>query len=87
MDAATPLPDFDAMRRAIEKAGREAMHRDSENRLDLFKRAIREVLDLRADTMRWGIRLKRNPEARCKAHETRYGAERRLGLLLVARFN
>jgi len=34
MDAATPLPDFDEVRRAIEKAGRDAMNQDTENRLD-----------------------------------------------------
>src|SRR6266550_2885343 len=84
MDAATPLPDFDAMRRAIEKAGRDAMNQDAENRLDLFKRAIREVLDHLADAIKFGFRLKRNPEARCKAHETRCRAERRLAQFLMA---
>jgi hypothetical protein len=84
MDAITPLPDFGAWRRAIEAAGRKAMHPDSENRLDLFKRAIREVLDHRADAMRLGIRLKRNPEVNLKAYETRCRTERRLAQLLIA---
>jgi ParB-like chromosome segregation protein Spo0J len=83
MDAATPLPDFDAMRRAIEKAGREAMHPDSENRLDLFKRAIREVLEIRADAMRSGIYFK-DPEVKLKAYETRSRAERRIAQFLMA---
>jgi ParB-like chromosome segregation protein Spo0J len=68
---------------AIEAAGREAMHPDSENRLDLFKCAIREVLDFRADAMRSGIYFK-DPEVKLKAYETRWRAERRLAQFLMA---
>jgi hypothetical protein len=83
MDAATPLPDFDEVRRAIEKAGRDAMNQDTENRLDMFKRAIREVLEIRADAMRSGIYFK-DPEVKLKAYETRSRAERRIAQFLMA---
>jgi DNA-binding Lrp family transcriptional regulator len=83
MDAATPLPDFDEVRRAIEKAGREAMLPDSENRQVLFEQAIRDVLEIRADAMRSGIYFK-DPEVKLKAYETRCRAERRLAQFLMA---
>ncbi len=80
--AIAPL-DFEAMRTAIAEAGRDAMNQDAENRLDLFKRAIREVLDLRADAMRSGIYFK-DPEVKLKAYETRSRAERRIAQFLIA---
>jgi ParB-like chromosome segregation protein Spo0J len=83
MDAVTP-PDFDAMRRAIEKTGRDAMKADAGNRQVLFEHAICEVLDLRAQAMEIYLRQARNPEVQRKAHQTRKRAERRVGQLLIA---
>src|SRR5258705_13824148 len=87
MDALRPLPDFDAMSTAIAAAGIDAMNPVGElnasKRLELFKHAIREVLDLRADAIRFGFRLKPNPEVKCKAHKTRSRAERRIGQFLI----
>ena len=83
MDALTPLPDFADLLRAIDEAGRDAMNQDAKNRLDLFKRAIREVLYLRADAMRAGIYFK-DLEIKLKAYETRRHAERRLAQFLMA---
>src|SRR5260370_42567552 len=74
--------DFEARRSAIVQAGRDAMNQDAENRLDLFKRAIREVLYLRADAMRAGIYFK-DLEIKLKAYESRWRAERRLAQLLI----
>jgi hypothetical protein len=82
-DHKLPSPEpLIAMRTAIEQAGRDAMNQDAENRLDLFKRAIREVLYLRADAMRAGIYFK-DLEIKLKAYESRWRAERRLAQLLI----
>jgi hypothetical protein len=84
MDAATPLPDFDAMCTAIVAAGQDAMNPDAEDRIDLFKRAIREVRLIRADAMKARIYSARDPEVRRKAKEVRGRAERRLAQFLMA---
>jgi len=84
MAPATPLPDFDAMRRAIDEAGRDALNPDAENRVALFEGAFQEVRGIRADAIKWRRFFRRNPEVRRKAKETRGRAERRLGQLLDA---
>jgi ParB-like chromosome segregation protein Spo0J len=84
MDALTPPTDFDALRRAIEEAGQDAMNPDAENRQALFERAILNVLDLRNNAMAIYSRQVRNPEARRKAHKIRRHAERKIGELLIA---
>jgi hypothetical protein len=82
------LMDFDAMCTAIAKAGRDAMNLvgepDAGNLPTQFERALRELMGLRADGIRWKHYSKQDLETRCKAHRVRRIAEREIGRLLLA---
>jgi hypothetical protein len=88
MDAKVTPPDFAAMRRQIEAAGRDAMNPagelDAAKRKALFARALEEVRLIRVDAIKWQRYFKRNQEAAGKAKKVRHRVERRLAQLIIA---
>jgi hypothetical protein len=72
MDAVTPLPDFDAMRREIEEA-RDAMRRAIEARdVPAIEQIFKRATHISADMTGWEARYWKEKTSRASAQPTGY---------------